>query len=70
MSWLALPTRCAASWDALDAGRRQHRPGLEKAVRDAQAAYDAALTQLTDARQKRMQAKLDKAAPLEKLAPL
>ena len=53
--------------DALDAGEAA-QAGLEKAVRDAQAAYDAAADALTDARQKKA-GKLDKAVAAE-LAPL
>lgn len=53
--------------DALDAGEAA-QAGLEKAVRDAQAAYDAAADALTDARQKNA-GKLDKAVAAE-LAPL
>ncbi|WP_448326692.1 DNA repair protein RecN [Sulfitobacter sp. M13] len=53
--------------DALDAGEAA-QAGLEKAVRDAQAAYDAAAEALTDARQKKA-GKLDKAVAAE-LAPL
>jgi len=53
--------------DALDAGEAA-RAGLEKAVRDAQAAYDAAADALTDARRKKA-GKLDKAVAAE-LAPL
>ena len=53
--------------DALDAGEAA-QAGLEKAVRDAQAAYDAAADALTDARRKKA-GKLDKAVAAE-LAPL
>jgi DNA repair protein RecN (Recombination protein N) len=53
--------------DALDAGDAA-QAGLEKAVRDAQAAYDAAADTLTDARRKKA-GKLDKAVAAE-LAPL
>ena len=53
--------------DALDAGEAA-QAGLEKAVRDAQAAYDAAADALTDVRQKKA-GKLDKAVAAE-LAPL
>jgi DNA repair protein RecN (Recombination protein N) len=53
--------------DALDAGDAA-QAGLEKAVRDAQAAYDAAADALTDARRKKA-GKLDKAVAAE-LAPL
>ena len=53
--------------DALDAGEAA-QAGLEKAVRDAQAAYDAAADTLTDARRKKA-GKLDKAVAAE-LAPL
>ncbi|WP_340241304.1 DNA repair protein RecN [Sulfitobacter pontiacus] len=53
--------------DALDAGHAA-QAGLEKAVRDAQAAYDAAADALTDARRKKA-GKLDKAVAAE-LAPL
>ena len=53
--------------DALDAGEAA-QAGLEKAVRDAQAAYDAAADALTDTRRKKA-GKLDKAVAAE-LAPL
>lgn len=53
--------------DALDAGEAA-QAGLEKAVRDAQAAYDSAADALTDARRKKA-GKLDKAVAAE-LAPL
>ncbi|MCF7748309.1 DNA repair protein RecN [Sulfitobacter sp. M39] len=53
--------------DALDAGEAA-QAGLEKAVRDAQAGYDAAADALTDARRKKA-GKLDKAVAAE-LAPL
>ena len=53
--------------DALDAGEAA-QAGLEKAVRDAQAAYDAAADALTDVRRKKA-GKLDKAVAAE-LAPL
>ncbi|WP_340263113.1 DNA repair protein RecN [Sulfitobacter pontiacus] len=53
--------------DALDAGEAA-QAGLEKAVRDAQAAYGAAADALTDARRKKA-GKLDKAVAAE-LAPL
>lgn len=53
--------------DALDAGEAA-QAGLEKAVRDAQAAYDASADALTDARRKKA-GKLDKAVAAE-LAPL
>ena len=53
--------------DALGAGEAA-QAGLEKAVRDAQAAYDAAADALTDARRKKA-GKLDKAVAAE-LAPL
>ncbi|EAP84700.1 DNA repair protein RecN [Sulfitobacter sp. EE-36] len=53
--------------DALDAGEAA-QAGLEKAVRDAQAAYDAAADALTDARRKKA-GKLDNAVAAE-LAPL
>ncbi|WP_288960364.1 DNA repair protein RecN [uncultured Sulfitobacter sp.] len=53
--------------DALDAGEAA-QAGLEKAVGDAQAAYDAAADALTDARRKKA-GKLDKAVAAE-LAPL
>ena len=53
--------------DALDAGEAA-QAGLEKAVRDAQDAYDAAADALTDARRKKA-GKLDKAVAAE-LAPL